>query len=212
MTAPAGMTYSTLLDDLSNYAERDDPPFTTQRERFVMLAENRIASEVKGLGFKRFVTGTFTAGDPTLVKPARWRETESFSYLYNTSRQFLKLRSREYCLTYWPDTAILTTTPKYYADYDYEHFYFAGTPASALPFEIGYFERPEPLSLLNQTNWTTQYAPQVLLYASLLEAQPFLKMTERIAEFQALYDRAVSSITHEDNQRVTDAEAVRGRP
>jgi hypothetical protein len=212
MVAPAALTYDSLLDDLSTYAERADAPFTDQRERFVMLAENRIASEVKGLGFKKFVTGTFTVSNPVIVKPVRWRETESFSYLSGTSRVFLKLRSLEYCRTYWPDSTLSSTTPKYYSDYDFEHFYLAGTPALASSFELGYFERPVPLSTAVQTNWTTEYAPQLLLYACLLEAQPWLKLPERIPEFQAMYDRAVSGITHEDNQRVTDAESNRAKP
>lgn len=212
MTAPAALTYDSLLEDLSTYAERDDDPFMAQRERFVMLAENRLASEIKGLGFKKFMTGVFNASNPVLVKPSRWRETESFSFLTGTTRTFLKLRSLEYCRTYWPDSSASTATPKYYADYDFEHFYIAGTPISALSFELGYYERPAPLSTANQTNWTTEYAPQLLLYACLLEAQPWLKMPERIPEFQGMFDRAVSAITHEDNQRVTDAESNRAKP
>jgi hypothetical protein len=175
------------------------------------MAENRLASEVKGLGFKRFVTGAFIGGNPVLPKPDRWRETEAISFLTGNSRTFLKLRSLEYCRTYWPDQATTTAAPKYYSDYDFEHIYLAGTPASGLAFEWAYFERPDPLSVLNQTSWTTQHAPQLLLYACLLEAQPWLKLPERTPEFQALYDRAVQSVTREDNQRVTDAESSRSR-
>jgi hypothetical protein len=70
-------------------------------------------------------------------------------------------------------------------------------------FELAYYERPEPLSDTNQTNWLTQYAPQLLLYGSLLEAQPFLKRPERVAEFQALYDRALQGVSQESSRRIT---------
>jgi len=77
-------------------------------------------------------------------------------------------------------------------------------------FELQYYERPEPLSESNQTNWTTQYAPQLLLYGALMEAMPFLKTSERIAEFQALYDRALAAVTKESQDLAIDATAMRG--
>ena len=79
----------------------------------------------------------------------------------------------------------------------------------AYQFELQYYELPEPLSAVNQTNWTTQYAPQLILFASLLESMPFLKLPERIPEFQALYDRALAAVTKEDQLRAIDATAIR---
>jgi hypothetical protein len=76
---------------------------------------------------------------------------------------------------------------------------------------LTYYERPQPLDDTNQTNWTTRYAPQALLYASLLEAQPFLKQSERIAEFQGLYDRAVGILSSEDTRRQSDSSARRSK-
>ena len=100
-------------------------------------------------------------------------------------------------------------TPYYYSDYDYEHWFICPTPDLQYSFELQYYERPEPLSSTKQTNWTTQYAPQVLLYATLMEAMPWLKTSERIPEFQALYTQALSSITKEDQERIIDSAAVR---
>lgn len=205
MTA-AAMTYTLLVEDITVYAERDDDPFLAQIPRFIMMAENRLSSEIKALGFQRVVTGSIASS--TLAKPSRWRRTKSFSILTGNTRSYLFERSYEYCRSYWPD-ATQTAVPKYYADYDYEHFFIAPTPAASTDFELVYWERPEPLSSDNQTNWTTQYAPQLLLYASLLEAMPFLKTSERIPEFQGLYDRAMQTIMKEDAERVVDASEQR---
>lgn len=205
---PEALTYSSLVQDVIVYAERSDQPFTTQVPRLIMLAENRLASEIKGLGFLKVASFTLTSSQPIYEKPARWRETKNFSILAGTDRKFLLPRGYEYCRTYNSD-ATTTGAPSYYADYDYEHFYLARSPDQAYSAEMSYYERPEPLSESNETNWTTQYAPQLLLYATLLEAQPFLKMPERIAEFQALYDRAMSSITKENMTRTNDSSIVR---
>lgn len=194
------LTYASLLSDVEVYAERDDDPFVNQIPRFVMMAENRLASEVRGLGLQKYVTGNLNG--TTLVKPERWRETVSFNVTVADQRIFLQERTYDYCRAFCPDPTI-TGTPRYYADYEYEHFLIVPTPASTYAFELAYYERPEPLSDTNQTNWITQYAPQLLLYATLLEAQPFLKRPERIAEFQGLYDRALQGIAQESTRRIS---------
>lgn len=206
MTTPAAMTYDSLVQDLINYCERSDQPFINQVPRFIMMAENRIASENKPLGFLRTVTGNLNG--VILAKPNRWRKTKSFSITVTGQRKYLYERGYEYCRAYWPDEA-LEAEPVYYADYDYEHFLIAPSPDAQYSFELQYYERPEPLSSTNQTNWTTQYAPQIILYASLMEAMPFLKTSERIPEFQGLYDRAMTSVVKEDQERVVDAAASR---
>ena len=203
---PAAMTYTSLVEDLTNYCERSDTPFYDQIPRFVMMAENRIASESKPLGLLRIVGGTLNGN--TLNKPARWRKTKSFSLLIGAQRKYLFERGYEYARAYWPDSSKVDV-PYYYCDYDYEHFFIAPTPDLQYSFELQYYERPEPLSDTNQTNWTTQYAPQLLLYATLMEAMPFLKTSERIPEFQALYDRALQSVVKEDGERLADAALMR---
>lgn len=193
------LTYDSLVSDIQTYAERSDSPFVDQVPRFIMLAENRLASEVRGLGFQRYVTGTLSSN--TIEKPDRWRETISLNITTASGRVFLQQRTYDYCRDFNPNPAT-TGEPRYYADYGYEHYFVAPTPDASYPFELAYYERPEPLSDANQTNWITQYAPQTLLYASLLEAQPFLKRPERIPEFQALYDRALQGLAQETNRRI----------
>lgn len=203
---PAAMTYDSLVQDLKDYCERSDTPFINQIPRFLMMAENRIASESKPLGFQRTVSGTLSGN--VLAKPVRWRKTKSFSLIVGAEKKYLYSRGYEYLRSYWPDQSKVDV-PYFYSDYDYEHYFIAPTPDLAYEFELQYYERPEPLSEVNQTNWTTQYAPQLLLYATLMEAMPFLKTSERIPEFQGLYDRALDAIKNEDSSRIVDTAAVR---
>lgn len=196
MTAEA-MNYTSLVTDVQTYSERDDAPFVAQIPRLIMMAENRLASEVRGLGLQKYVTGTMSGA--TLEKPSRWRETISFSVTVAGEITFMQNRTYDYCRAFNPTGA--TGVPRYYADQEYEHFYFSPVPAAAYAFELAYYERPVPLSETNETNWFTQYAPQLILYATLLEAQPFLKRPERIAEFQALYDRALQGVSQESSRR-----------
>ena len=202
------MTYDSLVQDVIYYSERDDQPFLNQIPRFIMLAENRMAMEVRGLGYFRIVATNLVPTSPYLVKPTRWRETAGM-YIITPQGQikFLKQRSLTFIATYWPDVT-MTGEPEYYSDADYEHWAFAPVPNAAYVTQIGYFERPTPLSSADQTSWTTQYFPQGLLYATLMEAQPFLKRPERTQEFQALYDRAVASHQNEVNRRLQGDQAL----
>jgi hypothetical protein len=207
---PEAMTYDSLVSDIAIYAERSDSEFLAQVPRFIMLAENRLASEFKGLGHVRIVNFELTQGNNVYEKPARWRETMSFFMSTGSNKKSIKNRSVEYIQTYWPDP-IIEDVPEFYSDYDYDHFYIGPTPDGTYPASLTYYERPQPLDTTNQTNWTTRYAPQALLYASLLEAQPFLKQSERIAEFQGLYDRAIGIVSSEDSRRQSDSSARRSK-
>ena len=101
-----------------------------------------------------------------------------------------------------------TDVPLYYADYDYTHWLVAPTPAQNYVFEVLYYERIQPLDSSNQTNWFTIYAPQALLYGSLLQAMPFLKNDERIPMWQAQYDLIMQTLKQEDIQRIGDRQAA----
>lgn len=202
------LTYSSLLTDVATYCERSDAPFITQIPRFVMLAENKLSTEVRGLGFQKYVTGTLSTN--TIVKPERWRETISFNITVGTRRVFLQNRTYDYCRAFWPDPS-LTDVPRYYADYEYENYLVAPTPAASYVFELSYYERPIPLDNTTQTSWTTQYAPQLLLYGTLIEAAQFLKRPDLSAVWQAAYDRALQGMAQESTRRISADRASSSR-
>lgn len=213
----ANLTYGNLVTDITAYAERgNDAAFTAQIPRFIMLAENRIASEAKGLGFIISVTDNMIVGvnGSALLKPARWRETASISIGVGTgfnTRKTLKLRSYEYCRYYSPDPTV-PDEPIYYADWDWAHLLISPSPAFAYPYELIFFERPVPLDDSNSTNWTTKYAPQLLLMACLLEAAAWVKNTDLIKGWQDQYDRAVKQIEFDSKRRLADRSQANPNP
>jgi hypothetical protein len=117
------------------------------------------------------------------------------------------LRTYEYMRQFWPDDA-QEDVPQFYGDYDYSHWLIAPTPDDAYTFEVMYYEEVQPLDATNQQNWFTQYAPQAMLYGSLLQAMPFLKNDERLPMWQAQYDKIVNQLKTENIQRLGDRQAV----
>ena len=210
------MTFTTLQQDVRRYLERGssfaaDPVVFEQIPRLINLAERRIARELKIQGFINVVSGTLQTGVSVYAKPDRWRDTVSINIgtgANNNTRNVLFSRAYEYLLSYWPDRTA-TAQPEYYSDYDYSHWLLAPTPDAEYPFEVLYYELPPLLDDAVQTNWLSEYAPQLLLYGTLLEATPFLKNDERIPVWQNMYDRAAAMLNGEDLAKILDRASVR---
>ena len=207
MTTASVMTYDSLVSDVQQYLERTDDATLLQIPRFIMLCEQTLAADLKFLGNLNVATSVMVPGNPTIDKPVRWHKTVSMNLTTDGTRQPVYLRKYEYLRNYWPNTAD-TGTPLYYCDYDYTHWMVAPTPASAFTFEVLYYERVQPLDSANQSNWFTNYAPQALLYGTLLQAMPFLKNDDRMPMWQQNYSQIVATLRAEDVTRTGDRQAA----
>lgn len=207
MTTASVMTYDSLVENIQSYLERSDTATLDKIPLFIMLAEQIIASQIKFLGNMNVNTSTMVIGQPIIDKPARWHKTVSMNVSVDGVRQPVLLRKYEYLREYTPD-ATVTGVPAYFGDYDYTHWLVSPSPADAYEFEVLYYERIQPLDSSNQTNWFTIYAPQALLYGSLLQAMPFLKNDERMAMWQQNYDQIIQTLKAEDVQRIGDRQAT----
>jgi len=201
------MTYDNLASDIEKYLERTDTVTVEKIPTFIGLAEQVLAADLKFLGNLTVATSTMVLGEAIIDKPARWRKTVSMNVTVGGQRNPILLRKYEYLREYWPDPAE-QDVPLFYCDYDYTHWLIAPTPDDDYAYEVLYYERVQPLDSSNQTNWFTQYAPQALLYGSLLQAMPFLKNDERIPMWQQQYAAIVNTLKTEDVSRIGDRQAI----
>ena len=196
----AVLTYDTLVQDIIRYSERDDQSFVEQIPRMIMLAEQEIAAQVKALWELVVVETTLLSGSQgaTLEKPARWRKTVSMKI----NGQPVLLRGQDYVAQ--AQNELPSAQPKYYADYDYNHWAFAPVPDAQYQVEIIYYNRVQPLADDNQENLITREAPQALLFGSLLQAQPYLKSPDKLQIWTQLYNNSMAALTKEDATRKVD--------
>lgn len=220
---PAAMTFASLQQDMQSYLERGtslDPVVFQQLPELINFAERRISTEMKVLGFVVPALITLQPGVAVYQKPDRWRKTISWNVGQSASgtavRSQMFPRSYEYLRAYWPDDTQTNTTvygaaapPKFYADYNYQNYIFAPTPDLAYPAEIVYYEEPPLLDNTTQTNFITQYLPNLLLYASLLECSPFLKKDERIPVWKDMYDRFAATYDKQSSNEILDRSSTR---
>lgn len=206
------LTYTNLVTEIEKYLERSDSALISSIPLFIMLGERRVARDLKILGLKVYVTDTLLVGQQVLAKPTRWLNTSSFTIGtgtgFNTITQVLQ-RSYEYCRMYWPDPT-QTAQPKYFSDYQYYHFLIAPTPDAAYPYELSYYQVPQLIDGTTSTNWITENAPDILIYACLVEAAVYLKDDDRLPVWTNLYENAKGALSKEDRMRIYDSFSKRG--
>lgn len=214
---PVAMTYSSLVANLEDYLQRYKDPVLKNIPLFIMFAQQRIPREMKILGFREEVTGNFdgTAQSSGLMaKPADWRKTIAFyvgTGVQNNVHTPVYERTYEYIRTVYPNPTI-SGTPRYYGDADYNHWLIGPSPSTSFPFKIPYYGTLTFLDETTQTNWLTVNAPDMLLYASLMEAIPFVKADERIPVWQSMYAQAKSAFQLMELEGLYDTQAIAAEP
>ena len=195
-------TYTTLKQAIKDYTEVDDSVFTTTiLDGFIMAAEYRINTELP-MDSDRFVQeGTLSTDNNTINVPAGAlfiRGVEVFNSTANTTGNgtWLEKKDQTYLSEYTdrltgPEGDLtaqdVTGFPKYYAmfggatlktDTTSGGLYIAPTPDAAYKFRVYYNKMPVGLgtgSGGNSHTYLSNYMPQILLYACLVEAYGFLK-------------------------------------
>lgn len=212
---PVSMTFNSLQEDLRRYLERGyvaDTEVYEQLPTLINLAERDIVTQLKILGLLEVVTDTMATGIGVIAKPDRWRATASINFGIGTAptqeRTPLFPRSYEFCSAYWPNR-VLTDVPRYYADYNYQNWLIVPTPAADYPFEVNYWQQPPLLDAVNQTNWLTDYAPNLLTSSSLNQCLPFLKDGTWAQAWAARYVKDLADTNAQDLQRIIDRTSVR---
>jgi hypothetical protein len=192
------MTYDSLVLNVQQFMERNDPDFVAQIPNLIALAESNIAAELKTFLQLTVVETTLATNQVVLAKPARWRKTVSMK----VNGQPMLIRSQDYVAQYQAESA--NGKPLYYADYDYTNWAFAPKPDATYPVEIIYYSEIQPLDAVNQQNLFTTIAPQAMLYGTLVQAQGYLKALDKLPMWRSYYTEALQALKKEDNARRVD--------
>lgn len=205
-------TYTDLVEQIKQTLNRvNDDDFDAQLPNFIQQAQVAIARDSKFLGFQVSLTSNFiTSNNGVVQKPDRWRQTISINFgngTSNATRNFLKLRTYEYVRQYWPDPTVLGT-PKYYAEYNQGNWLIGPSPDQTYPFEVLLYMTPTQLTASSQTNWLTEYAPDILLYQCLLQASPYMKNDSRIPTWKMMYEQAREAQKVEFGKTIVDRQQM----
>jgi hypothetical protein len=192
------MTYDSLVLNVQQYMERNDPDFIAQIPNLIALAESSIAAELKTYLQLIVVESNLAQNQTVLNKPARWRKTVSMK----VNGSPVLIRSQDYIAQYLSESD--NGKPIYYSEYDYNNWNFAPAPDQNYPIEIIYYAEIQPLDQVNQQNLWTAIAPQAMLYGTLLQAQGYLKALDKLQMWKGYYTDALAALKKEDSTRRID--------
>ena len=185
----SGFTYATLTQAILDYTEVDSNVLTsTITDDIIENAEFKILREIPIDAYKKQSVGNLVTGQNTINVPAKTLFVKGVQVYDSTSastgnNRWLEKKDETYLQEYIP-AETSTGKPKYYAmfggatgvsDTTSGRIFMAPAPDSTYKFKIHYEAIPDGLSSSNTTTYISQYFPNGLLYACLVEAYGFLK-------------------------------------
>ena len=195
------MNYQELVTSIQSYTENQFPDVyladgstessTSQINRFIEQAEQRIYNSVQFPSLRRNVTGFTSQNNKYLACPADFLATYSMAVVAaDGSYEYLLNKDVNFIRQAYPQPTDLAI-PKYYALFGPSYsnstelsFILGPTPDAAYTVELHYFFYPESITVSN-TTWLGDNFDSVLLYGSLVEAYTFMKGEQDII---SLYD------------------------
>jgi hypothetical protein len=187
-------TFSDLQTSVANYLGRSD--LTSQIPDFISLAELRLSRDIRTRRMLKTATATMTIGDATVGLPSDFLSIRDV-YIQGLPRTIVSyLSPSAFSSNARADEQGL---PVFYTLRSNE-FEFAPKPDSAYTVQMLYYFKPAVLSSTNTSNEFLANYPDALLYASLLEAEPYLMNDARTTTWANLYNQAVSRINTSDEE------------
>ncbi|MBP2311886.1 phage adaptor protein [Azospirillum soli] len=186
--------YAGLQAAAADWLNRSD--LTAQIPTFIALAEKRLNRDLRTRQMETQATLTTIAGTATVALPADYLDARGV-VLQTTPHAVLGFKTpADLSATYGgaatgrpANFAIIGGTIK-----------FGPTPDAAYTVEMTYLAKVPALSDTATTNWALDECPDLYLYATLLEASPFLREDERITVWGQLYDAALGRVQTADQR------------
>ena len=205
------MTYAELVQKIRDYTEVGSEVLTaTIVNGFIRDAELKIFRETDADYAREYATSTFTANNKYLALPNATGVSSSERRALivrsvvatNSSSVQVSLEPRDDTFITEYNSTSATGFPKYYATFRENAIEVAPTPSSAFVVELDYIYTPDGLSVTNTETYISVNAPELLLYACLVEAFAYLKgPMDMYKLYQEKYNMALQGFTLEQTGR-----------
>ena len=209
------MTYAELITAIQTYTENTFPSTTladntvvsstTQLNRFITQAEQRIYNSVQFPSLRKNVVGQVTAANKYLSCPDDFLSTYSLAVIDSTGAyEYLLNKDVNFIRQAYPNPTTDVGIPKYYALFgpnvtnsvitDELSFIVGPTPDIGYNVELHYYYYPESITVaVDGRTWLGDNFDTVLLYGSLVEAYTYMKgETDMMGLYDGKYKEALA--------------------
>lgn len=185
--------YSELKTAVADWLARSD--LTSYIPDFITLGEARIYREMKVRQMEAALSATISSG--VIAVPTGYLSMKH-AYVDGSPVRPLIRASLEELYNQYP-TRSSDRKPVMFAR-NGSNFEFGPYPDSDYTIKGVYYKKLDALSDANTSNWLTSDAPDLILFASLLEAEAFIKNDPRLALWEGRYQAAKRNIQEQDDE------------
>ena len=198
-------TYTGLQASIADYIKRTD--LGAVIPDFIVLAEARIARELRLRSQVTSTTLTATAGSQAVALPTGWLECENVG-IGGSDPVNLVYANIEYLDSKYPD-GYFTGKPSVYS-IEQSNLLLGPTPDVAYAISLLYYKRYDPLSV-TPTNYLLTTHPSIYLFAALAEACVYTLDTDRVTMWEAKYKKEIEEVQTKDETAQFSGSALRVR-
>ena len=196
-------TYSELQTAVANWLDRDD--LSARIPEFISLAEARFNRLLRLRSMESKQTASTVGGQRNYNLPASYIQMRNFQLNTSPLTTLSYVTPEIYDRVWGGSTGGI---PKFYTIVA-DEISLGPIPGSVLTMEMLFYRRFDNLSASTTTNWLLTYAPDIYLYASMLEAEPFIMNDERVPLWATALERAISDMQEQDNKDRHSGSALR---
>jgi len=196
--------YSELQTAVANWLDRDD--LAARIPEFIVLCEARFNRSLRIRAMETLDISVDTVGGTnTVALPTGYVQMRDINLITSPITQLQYLtpeimnRLNAGSLTGKPETYTIIANS----------ILFGPTPDSAYDISMLYYKTFDALTDAAPTNWVITNAPDVYLYGTLLEAEPFLMNDQRVQLWATALTQSITTLQEQDNKDRHSGSALR---
>ena len=187
-------TYGTLKTAVSNWLDRDD--LSLRIPEFISLCEAIFNRTLRIRPMETTITDNTPSGTKEEALPTGYLQMREIHL--NTS-PIVSLSYITPEIMYRIRAGSTNARPNSYSILG-ENIIFGPTPDSAIEYTMTYYKALTSLSDDDPTNWALLNAPDLYLYGTLLQAEPFLMNDDRVPLWERAFRQTIADLQEQDNK------------
>jgi len=187
-------TFGTLQTAVANWLDRDD--LSARIPEFISLCEAIFNRTLRIRAMETTVSDNTPSGSKEDALPTGYKQMRE---IHLTTSPIVSLSYITPEIMYRIRAGSTNSRPNSYTIMG-DNILFGPTPDGVYAYSMTYYKAIDALSDAAPTNWAILNAPDLYMYGTLLQAEPFLMNDERVPLWERGFRQAISDLQEQDNK------------